>query len=310
MNNYVGKTCPYCKTQLKETDDIVICSNCAMPHHKECWIENQGCTTFGCTGTIESINQDSNTEINITQTADNIQSNITINTLQNNISDSETYQNIYCSRCGFLTSSKYSFCSRCGAKLLNPSASNYANNPGISIATAIPVTKNTSINNNIYIGEGYKKHYLNIKDEDIPIYETLIKYNHKYYISIFDKLKQSGSQTSWNWAAFIFSGYWCIYRKMYSIGALIFIVFTFLSILNIFPAFMWLVMAGLVGVFANNLYMNCIDEDVQIIKRASDIEREYLLNKKAGNNEIAVIVTVLITFFIIIFLRVFINGVY
>lgn len=53
--DYVGKTCPYCKTQIKDTDDVVMCSNCEIPHHKECWIENQGCTTFGCTGTIQNL---------------------------------------------------------------------------------------------------------------------------------------------------------------------------------------------------------------------------------------------------------------
>lgn len=50
--DYTGKICPYCKTEFQEGDDIVVCSVCEMPHHKECWIENQACTTFGCTGTI------------------------------------------------------------------------------------------------------------------------------------------------------------------------------------------------------------------------------------------------------------------
>lgn len=52
---FVGKVCPYCKCEIKEDDVVVICSDCEMPHHKECWIENKGCTTFGCTGTIMGI---------------------------------------------------------------------------------------------------------------------------------------------------------------------------------------------------------------------------------------------------------------
>ncbi len=32
-----------------------MCSACEMPHHKDCWIENQGCTTFGCQGTIRGV---------------------------------------------------------------------------------------------------------------------------------------------------------------------------------------------------------------------------------------------------------------
>ena len=35
--------------------EIVQCSACEMPHHKDCWIENQGCTTFGCQGTIRGL---------------------------------------------------------------------------------------------------------------------------------------------------------------------------------------------------------------------------------------------------------------
>ena len=57
MADYIGKVCPFCKTPFQEGDDVVICSVCEMPHHKECWVENQGCTTFGCTGTIQGLNQ-------------------------------------------------------------------------------------------------------------------------------------------------------------------------------------------------------------------------------------------------------------
>lgn len=57
MNKYIGKICPFCKTEFKEGDDIVVCSTCDMPHHKDCWIENQGCTTFGCLGTIKSADE-------------------------------------------------------------------------------------------------------------------------------------------------------------------------------------------------------------------------------------------------------------
>lgn len=46
MIKYIGKVCPYCKSTFKEGDDIVVCSECEMPHHKDCWIDNKGCTTF------------------------------------------------------------------------------------------------------------------------------------------------------------------------------------------------------------------------------------------------------------------------
>lgn len=52
---YIGKTCPYCKTPLVKGDTVVFCSVCDMPHHLSCWQDNQGCTTFGCTGTMKEI---------------------------------------------------------------------------------------------------------------------------------------------------------------------------------------------------------------------------------------------------------------
>lgn len=45
LNN---KICPYCQSKLKKGADYTICSHCGTPHHKECWNENGGCTTYGC----------------------------------------------------------------------------------------------------------------------------------------------------------------------------------------------------------------------------------------------------------------------
>ncbi|MDO4543575.1 MAG: RING finger protein [Clostridia bacterium] len=57
MSAHFGKICPFCKTEFRAGDDIVVCSDCEMPHHKDCWVENQGCTTFACIGTISAANQ-------------------------------------------------------------------------------------------------------------------------------------------------------------------------------------------------------------------------------------------------------------
>ena len=43
-----GKICPYCQSPLKKNADAIICSACGTPHHRECWEENKGCTTYGC----------------------------------------------------------------------------------------------------------------------------------------------------------------------------------------------------------------------------------------------------------------------
>ena len=48
MENYVGKICPFCKTEITEADAVKVCPACGIPHHEGCWEENHGCTTFGC----------------------------------------------------------------------------------------------------------------------------------------------------------------------------------------------------------------------------------------------------------------------
>lgn len=48
MVNYVGKICPFCKTEILEGDSVKVCPSCGIPHHEGCWEVNGGCTTFGC----------------------------------------------------------------------------------------------------------------------------------------------------------------------------------------------------------------------------------------------------------------------
>ena len=48
QNSYKGKTCPYCQFPIKQDSEAVQCRACQVPHHRECWEENGGCTTFGC----------------------------------------------------------------------------------------------------------------------------------------------------------------------------------------------------------------------------------------------------------------------
>lgn len=47
----IGKTCPYCRFPLKPGEQVMTCPACKLPHHADCWRENQGCTTYGCQGT-------------------------------------------------------------------------------------------------------------------------------------------------------------------------------------------------------------------------------------------------------------------
>ena len=41
--------CPYCRMAFTETGPVrVFCTACGTPHHEDCYMENGGCTVFGC----------------------------------------------------------------------------------------------------------------------------------------------------------------------------------------------------------------------------------------------------------------------
>jgi hypothetical protein len=43
-------TCPYCRYPIRDDEDRIACPRCGIPHHRECWAANGGCTTYGCGG--------------------------------------------------------------------------------------------------------------------------------------------------------------------------------------------------------------------------------------------------------------------
>jgi TM2 domain-containing membrane protein YozV len=41
--------CPYCRMPFDEASPPrIFCTACCMPHHEDCYLENGGCTVFGC----------------------------------------------------------------------------------------------------------------------------------------------------------------------------------------------------------------------------------------------------------------------
>ncbi|MBO5437987.1 MAG: hypothetical protein J6A23_10020 [Thermoguttaceae bacterium] len=43
--------CLYCSSAIQDGDVSVYCPECGAEFHHECWLENEGCSTYGCTQT-------------------------------------------------------------------------------------------------------------------------------------------------------------------------------------------------------------------------------------------------------------------
>lgn len=290
MNNYIGKICPFCKTEFKEDDDIVICSSCDMPHHKDCWIENRGCTTFGCMGTIKA--------------ADGSETTVTATEI--NFDEPQIVSSAYCSKCGAKVYSDASFCCKCGAPLNSSAVDKH------SYSSTVPNHTYSANTNNAYVGaqkyhtqqhnsyqsshqnnsynnfQSVNTHYQNTYtnyafthsteiDSDIAL---LIGANKEYYITIFQMLKSRNKKASWNWAAFLFSPFWFIYRKMYVYGIGILLATFLVSLTGLF--FLNLLVFGVYiafGVFANYTYMVWLEKHANNVKLMNEpLRSQYIAN--------------------------------
>ena len=141
------KTCPFCKVKIHKGDEIAICPKCEIAHHKECWEENKGCTTFGCDGKAES---DSNLYI--------------CKNCGNKLRDDQLFcpncgtpkelqqepQNKKCKNCGTELSDDALFCPNCGQKAGETSA----------YTSMAPTVQNLGQNNSLVI-ENYNQSITN-----------------------------------------------------------------------------------------------------------------------------------------------------
>lgn len=291
MNNYIGKICPFCKTEFKEGDDIVVCSSCDMPHHKDCWIENQGCTTFGCMGTIKA--------------ADGTSTTVTATEIS--YEDTPSTSHVFCTKCGAQNSSDSAFCSKCGNSLratssapvytqANPANTNpYAYtqqsyNPQPTYTQ--PYQQNNYYNqNNTYGQQNYYAQNNGAVDADVA---ALVGTKQEYYIPKFQEMKSQNKKTSWNWVAFFFTAYWFMYRKMYGYGFATLGVVFLINLINV-PIFSLVLLGGYItmGIFANYIYMQWIEKNANQAKTMNEPFKTQFIQKNGGVSSTALVLSII-----------------
>lgn len=300
MNDYIGKICPYCKTKFTDGDDIVLCSTCDMPHHKDCWIENQGCTTFGCMGTIKTV--------------DGSVTSVTANEIHYEDSPpTNTNAFVFCTKCGSQNSRTSSFCSKCGNRLTASgntaqSAANYTQANPVNAGTAAYSQYYGNQSGNQTYSQAHTGGYAGQNYQNNTIDPTVTKLigttNSNYYIQRFQEMKAQNKQSSWNWVAFLASPFWLIYRKMYTYGFGLLAIAFVLDLIDD-SAISWIILyAGYIaiGVFANYIYMNHLEKLAGQANAMNEPFKTQFIEKNGDVNLtatiIAAVVFVVLTFIV------------
>ena len=291
MNDYTGKICPYCKTEFRPGDDIIVCSECDMPHHKDCWVENQGCTTFGCLGTIKAAD---NTASSVTATQMNYEDS-------RNTSAPVNSGVVFCTQCGAQNANTSSFCSHCGNRLAavperapQPPVYTQANPNNSNPYSYVNQQSNPYQTQNQYQNSGYNA-YQSYQtagvDADV---QQLVGTKTEYYIPKFQMMKSQGKSSSWNWAAFWVTPYWMMYRKMYGYAAAVLAADIIISLIG--STFLSLLAFGgyiTFGILGNSIYMKYLEGKANQAKAMNEPYKSQFIASNGGVNTTATVLAII-----------------
>ena len=194
-------SCPVCGERFANGDDVVVCPECGTPHHRECYERSNRC-----------FYEDKHAE--------------NYNFASSESGEEETKDDsgfITCTRCGAENEHTAFYCSTCGFPLnaedrAKEEAANRQQtnnraqgmpfgfgNPGAAAFDPLAgMRSEDEIAENVKVGEAAK----------------YIGKNTPYYLTVFNRIRQS-SMGRFNLSAFLFSGAFFIYRKMYIPGIIL-----------------------------------------------------------------------------------------
>ncbi len=215
--------CPVCNMQFKQGEDIVVCPECGAPHHRGCYEALEHCYYE------DKHSKDFSFE------------NLNAKTVNN---DSGEGTSVICPRCHTENPKEIFYCRQCGLPLSNGqnNAGNYNNSNNQQYRQQSSQQPNMQGNMPPY-GTGFMFDPMAGIDNNEPIADNVtagemskfIGKNTPYFLQIFNRIKKFSS-SRYNFAAFLFTGMYFLYRKMIPLG----IIFSILTIgLTVGPYFIY-----------------------------------------------------------------------
>ena len=222
MDRYTGKPCPHCGKPFTDDDSLVVCPDCGAPYHRACF-EEIGKTCLFADRHAEGF--DWAEDRRAQQEAEE---------------NREAHQNggIRCGRCGTLNAPEHLFCEVCGASL-RPGENDRANEEeagGFNPFGGMPFGNGQ---NGPFQGMGFNPYttpYGGVDPDDeiegVPVKELVlfVGENTPYYLPKFKEMTTNKRQVI-NWSGFFFDFLFLIYRKMYLLAAIVFLLSELLPVL-------------------------------------------------------------------------------
>ena len=292
-------TCPVCNEQFKSGDDIVVCPDCGTPHHRECYEKTEHCffeDKHSADFSFEELNSDNETE----KTPDGFE---------------DFNETTVCPVCFHKNVKGAEICSRCSSEIDNTKTEskeqqnrgqsfNQNGMPpfGFGVSGIPPFDPLAGLDSKEEIGDG------------INAGETakFVGKNTQYFSIVFYRIKQL-SKSKFSFAAFLFSGIYFLYRKMYGIGLLFSLIMIVTDVLStyilltpqwaayvneittngafVIPSnlqsslffliiYLPFIIRILSGIFANRWYYKHSMKKIKAIKESNPEESADSLNKK------------------------------
>ena len=203
MYFYEGYSCPSCQQAFTETDDIVACPHCGLPHHRACWIKEGRCHLEHLHNTDEQWSRDK-------ATATPPPAN------QYNTTENRGSARV-CQRCGTQNAEFAEFCQHCGSALVDENVWYGEPQQSAPYSEYRPFRSPAQHTQTVNPSEEVD----GVKMEDLA---AIVGAKANYYLPRFRRISRNGSNTSWNWAAFFLGPLWLLYRKMYGLGILVMVL--------------------------------------------------------------------------------------
>ena len=198
--NYKGVSCPVCKQEFKEGDDIVVCPVCGAPHHRACYHQLGHCALE------QELHEQGRSWENPNDQPVHHHTEL----------QPDENGNIICPNCGLFCKEEDEVCPNCQFPLKQPSA---ASGQGRQVVQGL----DDQLPPNASFGTMFEAIYENDQIDNIPAKDFIffVRQNYLYFLRAFKIFSQRSKAKVFNWAAFFLNFVYFFYRKMYKIGALL-----------------------------------------------------------------------------------------